>query len=68
MSVQEAPLHEELHPSELVRVLHAASCRRDDQRRAAVLGRGSDRLQHAAIAGETRALISTSDVVIRSQT
>lgn len=57
MFLQEAPLHEELHPSEPVRVVHAASRRRDDQRRAAVLGRGNHRLQHAAVAGEARAFV-----------
>lgn len=37
--MQKTPLHEELHPSELVCVVHAASRGRADQRRSALLGR-----------------------------
>lgn len=51
--VQEAPLHEELHPSEPVCVVHAASRGRAGQRLAALPGRRNDRLQRAALAGET---------------
>lgn len=50
--VQEAPLHEELHPSEPVCVLHAASRGCADQRHAALLRGPDHRLQHAALSGD----------------